>query len=177
MGGWQLARSLSPTTGTAYPRSFLIIAVGVTIALLHFGREIFIPLALAFVLSFLLTPLVSWFQKLHIGPVHIGRAPAVLVAMALCLAMTVFLGWKVAAQLVEITTHLPEYRTNIEQKIEALRSHHSAPILQATNTVQQLNQQLTGPSGQPAGKTNGRSRATPPIPVQVTRPPASIFQE
>ena len=77
-----MARSSNPTTGTAYPRSFLVIAVGVTIALLYFGREIFIPVALAFVLSFLLTPLVSWFQKLRIG-----RVPAVLIVMALCLAM------------------------------------------------------------------------------------------
>jgi predicted PurR-regulated permease PerM len=165
-----LARSSNPTTGTAYPRSFLVIAVGVTIALLYFGREIFIPVALAFVLSFLLTPLVSWFQKLRIG-----RVPAVLVVMALCLAMTVFVGWKVGAQLVEITAHLPEYRTNIERKIRALRSHNNAPILQATNTVQQLNQQLTGASGQSGSKANGGSRS--PIPVQVARPPASVFQE
>jgi predicted PurR-regulated permease PerM len=163
-----LARSSNPTTGTAYPRSFLVIAVGVAIALLYFGREIFIPVALAFVLSFLLTPLVSWFQKLHIG-----RVPAVLAVMALCLAMTVFLGWRVGAQLVEITAHLPEYRTNIERKFRALRSHNNAPILQATNTVQQLNKQLTGP-GQPGSKGDG---SRPPIPVQVTRPPASVFQE
>ena len=163
-----MARSSNPTTGTAYPRSFLVIAVGVAIALLYFGREIFIPVALAFVLSFLLTPLVSWFQKLHIG-----RVPAVLAVMALCLAMTVFLGWRVGAQLVEITAHLPEYRTNIERKIRALRSHNNAPILQATNTVQQLNKQLTGP-GQPGSKGDG---SRPPIPVQVTRPPASVFQE
>ncbi|MFL6303728.1 MAG: AI-2E family transporter [Candidatus Sulfotelmatobacter sp.] len=165
-----MARSSNPTTGTAYPRSFLVIAVGVTIALLYFGREIFIPVALAFVLSFLLTPLVSWFQKLHIG-----RVPAVLIVMALCLAMTVFVGWKIGSQLVEITTHLTEYRTNIEQKLRALRSHHNTPILQATDTVQQLNQQLTGPSGQSGSKTNGGSRS--PISVQVTRPPASFFQE
>jgi len=165
-----LARSLNPTTGAAYPRSFLVIAVGVTIALLYFGREIFIPVALAFVLSFLLTPLVSWFQKLRIG-----RVPAVLAVMSLCLAITAFVGWKTGSQLVEITTHLPEYRTNIERKIRALRSHNNAPIIQATNTVQQLNQQLAASSGQSGSKTNGGSR--PPIAVQVTRPPASFVQE
>lgn len=165
-----MARSSNPTTGTAYPRSFLVIAVGVTIALLYFGREIFIPVALAFVLSFLLTPLVGWFQKLRIG-----RVPAVLAVMSLCLTITAFVGWKTGSQLVEITTHLPEYRTNIEHKIRALRSHNNAPIIQATNTVQQLNQQLAASSGQSGSKTNGGSR--PPISVQVTKPPASFFQE
>ena len=167
-----MARSSNPTTGTAYPRSILIISVGVTISLLYFGREIFIPVALAFVLSFLLTPLVSWFQKLHIG-----RVPAVLAVMTLCLAMTVFVGWKVGSQLVEITNHLGEYRTNIERKMRALRSQNNAPILQATNTVQQLNQQLASSSGQSAGKAGGGAHAGPPVSVQVVRPPASFFQE
>ena len=76
-----MVRSANPTAVTRSPKSFLIIAVGVTIALLYFGREIFIPVALAFVLSFLLTPLVSWIQKLHIS-----RVPAVLIVMTLTLS-------------------------------------------------------------------------------------------
>lgn len=168
-----MARPANPTAvTTTYPRSFLVIAVGVSIALLYFGREIFVPLALAFVLSFLLTPLVSWFQK-----IRLGRVPAVLIVMTLCFGMTVFVGWKLAGQLVEITNHLTEYRTNIEQKIRAVRSQSNAPIIQATNTVQQLNQQIAVQSGQPGKQSGAGSRASHPIPVQVTKPPASFFQE
>jgi predicted PurR-regulated permease PerM len=167
-----LARPANPTAVTTYPRSFLVIAIGVGIALLYFGREIFVPLALAFVLSFLLTPLVSWFQK-----IHLRRVPAVLIVMVLCLATTVFVGWKLAGQLVEITSHLPEYRTNIERKIRAVRSQSNAPIIQATNTVQQLNQQLSTTSGQPGKENNAGSRPSHPISVQVTKPPATFFQQ
>lgn len=169
--GRQLVRSSNPTTATAYPRSFLVIAVGVIIALLYFGREIFIPVALAFVLSFLLTPLVSWLQKLHLA-----RAPAVLIVMVFCLAMTVLVGWKIAGQLVEITTHLSDYRTNVERKIRAVRSHQNAPLIQATNTVQQLNQQLSAPD-QGSRNGNAGSRSSHPIPVQVTKPPANFLQD
>ena len=57
-----MVRSSNPAVVTNSPKSFQIIAVGVTIALLYFGREIFVPVALSFVLSFILTPLVSWLR-------------------------------------------------------------------------------------------------------------------
>ena len=44
-------------------QSLVIIAFVLAIAALYFGRELFIPLALAFVLSFLLTPIVSLLEK------------------------------------------------------------------------------------------------------------------
>jgi predicted PurR-regulated permease PerM len=165
-----LLRSSSATAVTNSPKSFLVIAVGVSIALLYFGREIFVPVALAFVLSFILTPLVSWLQKLHVG-----RVPAVLIVIGLCLAMAVVVGWKAADQLVEITSHLSDYGTNIERKIHALRSRRNGPIVQATNTVQQLNQQLTAPDQK--NQDHGVSRPSRPVPVQVTHPPANFFQE
>lgn len=163
-----MVRSSTSTAVTNSPKAFLIIAVGVAIALLYFGREIFIPVALASVLSFLLTPFVTWLQKLRIG-----RVPAVLIVMGLCLALTVVIGWKVTEQLLEITTHLGDYRENVEDKIEALRSRHNAPIAKATDTVQQLNKQLSQAPDQAAKNTPSRR----PIPVQVTQPPSNFFQD
>jgi predicted PurR-regulated permease PerM len=163
-----LVRSSNPAAVTNSPKSFTIIAIGVTIALLYFGREIFIPIALAFVLSFLLMSLVSWLQKLHFR-----RVPAVLLVMALCLGITVIVGWKVASQLFEITTHLTDYRTNIEHKIRAVRMHQNAPLAQATNTVQEINKQLSIGPDQPGTSKSSRQ----PLPVQVTRPPTNFIQD
>ena len=53
------------------------------IATLYFGRQIFIPLALALVLSFLLTPLVGLLER-----ARLGRVPAVLVVLIFCFALT-----------------------------------------------------------------------------------------
>jgi len=166
-----LLRPSNPMPAASSPKSSLIIALGVIVALLYFGRGIFIPVALSFVFSFLLTPLVSWLQKLRIG-----RVPAVLIVMTFCLAMTVMVGWKVAAQLLEITTHLGDYRANVEEKIRAVRSHNRAPIVQATNTVQELNKQLSSPPNQPAKGSNAGTRGVNPIPVRVTTPPTDFFQ-
>lgn len=166
-----MARSSNPASAAPSPRSFFIIAIGVVIALLYFGREIFVPIALAFVLSFLLSPLVGFLQKLHIP-----RIPSVLIVVVLGLSMTVFIGWRVAGQLVEITTHLTDYRANIERKIRALRSHHNAPIVQATNTVEQLNKQLSAAPGHPKNDREP-SHGSHPVPVQVTNPPSNFVQD
>lgn len=159
----------NPSNPTASSKSTLIIAVGVTIAMLYFGRQIFIPLALALVLSFLLTPLVGWLQR-----IHLGRLPAALIVLVFCLGVTASVGWGVAGQLLEITTHIQDYRTNLEEKIQALHSRKSAPLIKATATVQQLNKELAV-----APDSNGakNSHAPRPIPVQVAAPPGNFIQE
>ena len=50
----------------------------VVVAGLYFGREIFVPLALAILLSFALAPPVRWLRRLRMP-----RLPAVLVVVTL----------------------------------------------------------------------------------------------
>lgn len=166
-----MIHSSNPSNSTSFSKSLVVVAVGVTIAMLYFGRRIFIPLALAFVLSFLLTPLVAWLQR-----VHLGRIPSVLIVFLFGLALTVGVGWGVAGQLLDITAHIKDYRTNVEHKIQALHSRKSAPLSQATATVQQLNKELATPRAGPGSQsTNGH--AAHPIPVQVTNPPGSFIED
>ena len=49
---------------TASSRAIVLIAIVLAIGAIYFGRQIFIPLALALVLSFLLNPLVSLLEKI-----------------------------------------------------------------------------------------------------------------
>ena len=138
--------------------------------MLYFGRVIFVPVALALVLSFLLSPLVAWLQRLRFG-----RVPAVLTVMACCFALAVIVGWGIAGQLVEIAAHIHNYRENLQQKIRSLDSHKNTPLAQATKTVQDLNKDLAAVPNQ-AAKADGNARATRPIPVQVTPPPSNFLE-
>lgn len=52
------------------------------VAVLHFGREIFIPIALAVLLGFLLAPAVRFLRR------FLGRVLAVLVTVASMLTVT-----------------------------------------------------------------------------------------
>lgn len=161
---------LDSFTSTSSKSSF-VIAVGVTIAMLYFGRQILIPLALAFVLSFLLTPLVGSIQR-----VHLGRIPAVLIVLLFCFAVTATVGWGVASQLLEITTHIPDYKTNLEDKIQSLHSKKNTPLIQATATVQQLNKELASAPAAAAAAAE-KNRSGRPVPVQVTAPPSNFVQD
>jgi predicted PurR-regulated permease PerM len=164
-----LIHSSNPSSQIASSKSSLIIAIAVTIAMLYFGRRIFIPLALALVLSFLLTPLVGWLQR-----IRVGRIPAVLVVLVFCFAVTAGVGWGVAGQLLEITTHIRDYKTNLEEKVHALHTRKSAPLKQASATVQQLNKELASPS---PGNNPKNNHSPQPVPVQVAAPPTNFIQE
>ena len=79
-----------------------------TIAALYFAREIFIPFAFALILTFLLTPVVAFLQRLRIG-----RAVSVLVTVLVSFAVAGGIGWVIVNQLVDVVTQLPLYRENI----------------------------------------------------------------
>jgi predicted PurR-regulated permease PerM len=52
-----------------------LLMSGLVVAILYFARDIFIPITLVVLLSFLLAPTVRWLRRLGVG-----RAVAVLVA-------------------------------------------------------------------------------------------------
>ncbi len=168
-----MARSSNSTTSS---KSSILIALALAVASLYFGRQIFIPLALALVLSFLLTPLVGLLER-----ARFGRVPAVVVVLIFCFALTVGTAWQVAGQLLDITGHIRDYKTNLEQTIRSLRPPASGALGQATATVRELNKELATAPGQAAAHApndaNGTARPTHPVPVQVTAPPTNLVQD
>jgi predicted PurR-regulated permease PerM len=168
-----LVRSSNSTTSS---KSSIFIALALAIATLFFGRQIFIPLALALVLSFLLSPLVGLLQK-----TRLGRVPAVLVVLAFCFALTAGLAWQVAGQLLDITGHIRDYKANLEETVRSLRPPSNGALGQATATVRELNKELSAVPGQTAGhapnEPNSMARPTRPVPVQVTAPPSNLIED
>jgi predicted PurR-regulated permease PerM len=168
-----LIRSSNSTTSS---KSSIFIALALAIATLFFGRQIFIPLALALVLSFLLSPLVGLLQK-----ARLGRVPAVLIVLAFCFALTAGLAWEVAGQLLDITGHVRDYKANLEETVRSLRPPINGALGQATATVRELNKELSAVPGQTAGhapnEPNSMARPTRPVPVQVTAPPSNLIED
>jgi predicted PurR-regulated permease PerM len=61
----------------------LTVVGGVAVVVaLYLGREVLIPFTLAVLLSFLLAPMVSLLQRLHLG-----RVPSVLLAVLLAIGV------------------------------------------------------------------------------------------
>ncbi len=159
------------TTANATPSSRLLtlIAIVVVIVGLYFGRQVLIPLALAVVLSFLLTPLVGLLEKCRFG-----RVPAVLVVLTLALALVSSLAWVVTGQLMEIVDQLPSYKSNVHKKIQSLRVPDGGRLRNASNTVTELSNEISAASQSAA--ENKATKSARPIPVQVAQPPSNGSQ-
>ena len=85
------------------------------IATLYFARDLLIPLALAALLTFLLSPLVTRIER------WLGRIAAVLLVVAIIFAATGAAGWMLTRQLVDLATKLPEYKENIQTKLRSIK--------------------------------------------------------
>jgi len=95
--------------------SSLAIVVLAVLAL-HHGREFLIPLALASLLGFWLTPVVSRVERWGVG-----RIAAVVLVTLLVAAVIAGAGWTVASQVPAVEAQLPEYRQNLLGKVRDLR--------------------------------------------------------
>src|SRR5688572_30694322 len=85
------------------------------ICVLYWAQAVLVPIALAILLTFVLTPPVSWLER------WIGRHAAVLTAVALVLAVVALAGWGLARQLDNLAKDLPRYRANVLTKIADVR--------------------------------------------------------
>jgi predicted PurR-regulated permease PerM len=99
-----------------------LVSAAVIICALYFGRDVLIPLACAFLISFALHPLVSC--MVHIG---MPRIAAVIAVMAMILVMLAALVLVLGAQVRSLSQEVPTYQSTIRAKIEDLRSSFKVP--------------------------------------------------
>ena len=165
-----------PTKEASASKPLVLIAFVLAIAALFFGRELFIPLALALIFSFLLTPLVSLLEK-----IRLGRVPSVLAVLLLSFTLAGAVTWAVASHLVQIMVELPDYKANLDAKIQSLRRPNSGNLSKATTTVQELNKELAAVPGQISSAKQDKEQRTThpvrPVPVQVAEPPSNFVQD
>ena len=118
-----------------------ILAV-IIIAMLYFGREIFVPIALAILLSFVLAPVVLILQRIHV-PCGLAVVSVVLLAFALIFA----LGSLLATQLTQLAGDLPHYQSTISEKIQAFRDTRagSGTLERASDMLKDLSKEIDRP--------------------------------
>ena len=85
------------------------------IVVLYWAQDVLVPIALAVLLTFVLTPAVGWLER------WLGRVPAVLAAAALVFIVLGLAGWGLARQMNHLADDLPSYRVNILAKIADVR--------------------------------------------------------
>src|SRR5262249_21470868 len=123
---------------------------------------VLIPVGLSILLTFLLSPIVDGLQKLRLP-----RIPAVIVVVLLAVALLASFGWMTVRQFVSFANDLPQYRTNINQKIADLkRLGKGGPIGKVQRTVDEVKKQIDKEEG---SKENPKP-ASPPAPPSSPSP-------
>ena len=98
------------TSGT--PRLVVLGGLILAIACLYWARVVFIPIALALLATFLLSPVVALVRR-----IGVHRVPAVVVVVVLAVALVAGVGWALFSQLTLLANDLPQYRATIARKI------------------------------------------------------------
>lgn len=90
------------------------------LALLYWARSIFIPVALAIFLAFVLGPVVAWLQRRRLG-----RTPSVIVVVATVVATAFGVGFVVTQQMASLAETLPDRREAIKAKLTEAKRQFS----------------------------------------------------
>jgi predicted PurR-regulated permease PerM len=161
----------------AQPRGTVLTNMAVAaliIAALYFGREIFVPAALAVLLSFVLAPFV---MRLHSW--RIPRTISVLVVVFIGFSIIFSLGGLMVSQATRLAAKLPGYQQTLSDKIESLRGlmGGSGTLEQASTVLKELKTELQhrDAAGRPADSELARQPSDKPIPVEVRQPDPGAF--
>ncbi len=136
------------------------IAICLGAAILHFGAEVFLPLAIATLVAFALSPLVSILRRRGMP-----RILAVLVAVTIAFSALGVVLAVMAAQVSLVVESLPGYQSNIITKLDAWTPEEgSTNVLgRVVEMMTRINDEISGALS--AGATAGGQGA--PVTVAV----------
>src|SRR6185312_10855415 len=148
----------------ARPTGTVLLTVIVVVAVLRLAQDLFVPLALAILLTFLLAPIVARLQHWHIN-----RLIAVIVSIALALTLIGVVGDVIFGQFSDLAHQLPQYELHLREHIAHLRGFMRGGVTDTLDAVERLTRQierLSPIASVPAGVQK----------VQIVQPPASVFE-
>jgi predicted PurR-regulated permease PerM len=144
------------TTRKSFTWPLLILGLFIaTAATLRYAQEFFLPLVLAGLLSFLLSPLVRRLERWRLG-----RVGAVLVTAALAFVLIGGLTYLVTSQFLDLARSLPKYRSNLIARVAALKTHDNNPLRLAVQTISDVTATLNKPEDATSA-TNAAEKSRP----------------
>jgi predicted PurR-regulated permease PerM len=151
-------------------RGLLALATAViVIAALYVAQEVLIPITLAVILSFVLSPLVNL-----LGRAGLWRMPAVVASIVVALGAIGLLGVVIGSQASTLATDLPRYAETIGEKIQGTEAFATRHVAELTKLIPGLGRP---PAEQAPVRPAGRSRAAAntPMVVEMAKPEASAL--
>ena len=144
--------------------SWLTSAIGavLVVGVLYAGRDVLIPLAIAILLSFLLSPIVTFLLRMRVP-----RIAAVVLTATIAFVVIGAFGLLVGTQATQLARDLPSYQGNIAEKLRGFReaSPPGGAIDRLTQMFQSLRAEVESEEGD-------ESPAAAEVPVVEIRQPA-----
>jgi predicted PurR-regulated permease PerM len=171
--GRRPASSLKSNISVIASSAKLIVFIGL-VAILYFGRPVFVPLAVAILLAFILAPLVRTLRRLRFGRI------ASVISVVIIAFLAIFgLGMVLGEQVTRLAAELPTYQDTLTKKIDALRGATAGrgTLGQASNVLRNLNREL---KSEPESGPGATAEQRIPIPVEIQQPtpaPLEVIQK
>ena len=147
--------------------AWVLGAIAVVVAALYLAKGVLIPLTLAVLLSFLLSPVCEWLERRRLG-----RIPAVLVTAILGFSLLGIVAWTAVVQMTALAPKMPEYQDNLQARVHSLNDYFTAALSKVTRATEDIGQNL--PQSEQAEPPQGTHER--PYAVRVLSSPASPLQ-
>lgn len=158
--------SVASPSGRDWPASALVAARSISLAAicaaLYFGQAVLVPLVLAALLTFLLSPLVARLDRLRVP-----RVAGVLLVMTLAGGVIGGIGYVVGGQVRSFATELPTHRLNIRTKIRELVAFTRGGAIESVQDTLDEISAVVENAGEPIPPEGGRQRDDEDEPMRV----------
>jgi len=146
----------------------MLASIAVVVAALYLAKGVLVPMALAVLLSFLLSPVCDWLER-H----RLGRIPAVVATAFVGFTVLGGAAWMAVVQVSDLAPRMPEYETNLKAKLQSANAQVSATLGRVTRTAQGMSENLSpvelaqAPQGTKEWPYSVRIISSPASPLQV----------
>ena len=162
----------------------MLVVMAIILTGLYLGRSVLIPIAIAVLLAFVLTPLVRALRK-----VGLPSGAAVILIVTALIGVLIGGGYILNQQVKNLAGNMPFYETELRQKVRVLRgaTTQSRAVKRAAETIRDLGRELTktdqqskepsSSASQPAAEDENKAT---PVPVRITQPestPLDTYKE
>jgi len=168
-----LASLLAASRG--HPRTVLptVATVVTTVAALYFGREVFLPIAVALLLTFAIAPVVASLKR-----AGIPRLPAVVASVLGAFAALALFSFVVATQVSDLAQNIPVYQINILTKIRSLKESGlgGGIIARLSGVIERVGQEIERQEPQLPSAAETPKRDPIPVEIVAHEKPLQVLQ-
>jgi predicted PurR-regulated permease PerM/CheY-like chemotaxis protein len=149
-----------PVTSNMTRTFMILVSSAVVLGLLSWLQAVLVPIALAILLTFMLSPVVSLMQERRIP-----RALAVLIVVGVAFSLIVGVGWALGRQVTSLVDNFPQYEKNLNAKLAAFHPIEGGFVDKLQRITGRVTRQL---ERQTASRTPApQSGSGAPLPVKI----------